>query len=100
MGDETEPFLDQALKTIRGLQTAAEALGASPQSDWRPIASAPRKPSQRMLLWLPWTEPGAGCCWIGMWGPYEDGWGWICADDCEHLGDPTHWMPLPAPPTR
>ncbi len=30
----------------------------------------------------------------------EDGSSWICENDNEVLGDVSHWMPLPEPPTE
>lgn len=51
---------------------------------WQPIATAP-KDGENVLLWCGGPEPV-----IGFWNR-RDGWG----DDF-----PTHWMPLPAPPTE
>ncbi len=66
--------------------------------EWRPIATAPKKDGVRLLM-HGWDIT------IGYW---SDHFGWV--DEAEDVGEeswpnrfnqfePTHWMPLPAPPT-
>ena len=68
----------------------------TPQHDWQPIDTAP-KDGSRILAW----EPGHA--------PYIadfDDYGWLTTEDWAGDGtgyyipvcEPTHWMPLPAPP--
>lgn len=52
---------------------------------WRPIATAP-KDYTRVLLWSSYGIR------IGLW---NGGSGWLSLN----YGRPTHWMPLPEPPT-
>jgi hypothetical protein len=65
--------------------------------EWRPIETAP-KDSHSRLVWCPERQNiYVVTWWIG--APYPPGW--------EHFGGfggslvetPTHWRPLPAPPT-
>jgi hypothetical protein len=66
---------------------------------WRPIATAP-KDGIAILLWYPDREsfnPGAIEGWYFS-SPKEidDGWETIIGT----IGEPTHWMPLPEPPSE
>ena len=74
-----------------------------PDAQWQPIETAP-KDGTAVLLWLgaPWSEVRQ------MW--WYDPWDvWLAAGEDEpDAGDerfgcgsaiPTHWMPLPAPPS-
>lgn len=70
-------------------------------SEWQPIESAPK--DNPILLYVV-QRPDMYCeavgepdGWqhmdVGYWDPIERDWvTW-------HSGDPTHWMPLPEPPT-
>ena len=76
---------------------------------WQPIESAPRcgepvllyKPDERMVG--PYTAAG----YWGSWPGEPDGWiavggkplGYFSQVTHSRQGDPTHWMPLPKPPT-
>jgi len=77
-------------------------------SEWKPIESAPKdNDCARILLlfasgevsvayWDPyWAEGGRG---------YQGGLAWIepCSGERldQHYDVPTHWMPLPAPPSE
>ena len=68
-------------------------------SDWQPIESAP-KDGTRVLLWtgnLSALPTGTEMVWsatVGWWDR-EMSHQWIHGSGV----DPTHWMPLPAPPT-
>lgn len=92
MSNETEPFLEQALKTIGGLSVAAKALGAP--IGWQPIETAPRDGTP--FLAFQTEERGPFKCWM------HDDWThaehyWMDPQDSEP--DPAYWMPLPAAPT-
>lgn len=91
-----------------------EPASDTPLSTWQPIESAPRD-GTLIDLWVPgefasrWTD-----CYFGMpphecgeAGPYCDSdWhgskpGWVDSTFGEVLDmEPTHWMPLPQPPTH
>ncbi len=67
-------------------------------SGWRPVLSAPRDAS-RILVARRGEEP-----WIAHWSESEnslDGGYWVDDDiECARYGhEPTHWQPLPEPPT-
>lgn len=57
-------------------------------SKWQPIETAPQN-SREVLVWTGYVYYLA---------TRSDGV-WLCAiDGTEMAGQPTHWMPLPAPP--
>jgi len=61
-------------------------------TDWQPIETAPKNDGQEILGW----DAGNGvqlCNWMGY--PNGDGAWWVLL---EFTTEPTHWMPLPAPP--
>jgi hypothetical protein len=60
----------------------------SKSADWQPIETAPKDHFTDVLLWG--VDLGVT---IGFW---SDGWARIDGLDV----DPTHWMPLPAPPAQ
>lgn len=70
---------------------------------WRPIATAPRGESV-LCYWPPvqrndiWYAAYIGEAWrkFGNWFKGRDGYGAPTSE----LNEPTHWMPLPAPPER
>lgn len=71
--------------------------------EWRDIESAPMDGTWIMLFSNCAAFPTADCThWIAMYGWYEKDleYGWIDQDDALVMrkNDPTHWMPLPAPP--
>lgn len=65
---------------------------AAPRNEWKPIETAP-KDGTRLLAYE------KGCALYEIWwqrnlGDQWDGW----QDDWDDEPEPTHWMPLPAPP--
>ena len=77
-------------------------------TDWQPIETAPRDRKTEILLWFPWQGLSVpGCYFIGIWGYANDEsaeeWGngpmWVDPNNSNPLGEPTHWMPLPTPPS-
>lgn len=61
---------------------------------WRPIESAPRDGTTVLLFAPGWDTPKTG------WTYADDPW-----QDCPFSSNrddyvPTHWMPLPAPPSK
>ena len=63
----------------------------APAAGWHPIATAPRD-GTNILTW------DGHSISIGYWlDIMGDWWG---ADDCALCSTPTHWMPLPQPPTE
>lgn len=79
-------------------------------SGWRPIESAPKDGSKILLAKIiPASEDRDAAIWwavMGFWFherrvarslgqlTIRDHW----TDGSEWLGEPTHWMPIPAPP--
>lgn len=75
---------------------------------WQPIETAP-KDGMRVLLYDPKCDVAISGLWHDDPGKntpdgYEPAWSWWVADDDLLLWDdgtaPTHWMPLPPPPTE
>lgn len=62
--------------------------------NWQPIETAP-KDGQYVFLWWPyWCDQYPAIAW---WNHDE----WRCPEALTRSGDgPTHWMPLPPPPTQ
>ena len=84
------------------LETEVERLraqllaGATPegQQDWKPIETAP-KTSKNILVWTPENK----CTSLVVWADTRTPQRWEHAFGGSRLIDePTHWMPLPAPP--
>jgi hypothetical protein len=59
----------------------------SKSADWQPIETAPKDGD--VLLWEPGRPVVVGNYYKGYWAE-DDGWAF----------DPTHWMPLSAPPAQ
>ena len=80
---------------------------------WRPIETAPRDGTAVMLCWaidangnpIDWTrDPRTAGVFVQVasWWEGENAWVVYCSmvqDPSLHF-DPTHWMPLPAPPLK
>lgn len=82
--------IDEALQRITDLEAQVSALTAQ---EWQPIETAP-KDGRRI----------AACVWdadAGRWVVGYIYW-WVSSQDIGHwiggVNQPTHWMPLPAPP--
>lgn len=95
---------NESINALPALLDAIEGKG------WQDIASAPRdgdpvllyKPDERMVgpytaagYWGEW--PGQGEGWIAVGGKPL---GYFSQVTQSRQGDPTHWMPLPAPPAE
>ncbi|BDU72318.1 DUF551 domain-containing protein [Mesoterricola silvestris] len=63
---------------------------------WKPIATAPKKHQKPILLGFP------GSVHVGIWYEGKRKQGWLVIDEpkCGIGASPTHWMPLPEPPTQ
>lgn len=71
-------------------------------SEWQPIETAP-KDGTVVLLFVPESTDtdGVRVGFFSYWAAYGD---WYGDESASHslsnlYGKPTHWMPLPAPPT-
>jgi hypothetical protein len=61
-------------------------------SEWQPIETAPKDGTDLLLWWPYWSKiPVHGYWSLGEWASLSA----ISEGD-----GPTHWMPLPAPPTE
>ena len=74
-------------------------------SGWRDIASAPRDGTTVLLWGLYQQEPCTALFRGGQWIPVWDGFSVIeymsdFGTDYKTIDVPTHWMPLPIPPTN
>lgn len=62
---------------------------------WQPIETAPR--DRTMIIY-----GGEGWATVGRWLGKKTGWYQLNTDPCDSWADedfPTHWMPLPEPPS-
>lgn len=97
-----DEYQDAAIAAWNTRAHSAEIAGALRDAErWQPIESAPRDGTYILLGYADsHSEEGR---WMGdasrnHWGET----GWFASDDdvlCEHPSKPTHWRPLPAPPT-
>jgi hypothetical protein len=92
-------------------QTEVDLIAAlsrsAPRMQWQPIETAP-KDGTRVWIYVPDFDPNeyvASFAHTDLPDDHEDYWeGWTFADEvlinhsCEEP-EPTHWMPLPAPPS-
>jgi len=64
--------------------------------DWQPIETAPRKHQKPLLLGFQHSVH------VGVWYEGKRKQGWLIIDESgSGIGaDPSHWMPLPEPPTK
>jgi hypothetical protein len=63
-------------------------------SKWQPIATAPKDQPTAIIVA---EKNGGGMAWASSAYWIERGY-W--SDGVERLRDPTHWMPMPTPPTH
>jgi len=68
--------------------------------EWRDIKSAPRDGTEILVYWPYWRADRATIAWFESFG----GWmGDCCLSEFHEVASPdrqpTHWMPLPLPPT-
>ena len=85
-----------------GHALGAHSGGTDPVTDWQPIDTAPRDGTQ-VLLYVPQDTDDEMPSFIAQ-GWYESGifdrrW-YEAAGECVCDPQPTHWMPLPAPPEQ
>ena len=88
-----------AMKLFDARQALRAALDASPPIDpWQPIATAPKDGTRIIIAW-------GGVTTVGKYldnskAPYMPWAGWVpVSGDSWPAGRPTHWKPLPAPPS-
>ena len=84
--------------------------------EWQPIETAPKGGGAELVTDPNWVEPPkilllfeGGEQAVGEWDWYYaeggrgcvDGVAWVALGELlsQHFGRPTHWMPLPHPPT-
>jgi hypothetical protein len=78
-----------------GTPESLAAQDAEKVAGWQPIESAP-KDGKWILVWWPTVTdvPFVGYCINGQWRAATDGDSW------PGMEGPTHWQPLPAPPSQ
>jgi hypothetical protein len=102
--DGTKSF-DYGVFTDRILTAAEALLSALDESEWRPIETAvdAKCSGTSILGYCPEMEQryGAVPVQVIIWGPTVDEVydGWIADDETQNYREPTHWMPLPDPPS-
>jgi hypothetical protein len=75
---------------------AALAVEASPRAaEWQPIETAPKDDRRVLVALKPRPLKTVGEITFGYWAPEADVW---TRDETGEAIEPTHWMPVPAPP--
>jgi hypothetical protein len=64
---------------------------------WRPISTAPRDGTS-LLLFEPGRTPGDNVLETGRWKAAAERW--VINNNTFWVVEPTHWQPLPKPPTE
>lgn len=99
--ESTDPQRDLAAMGARAAFRAGAAWSAAQAQKWLPIETAPMVDGQLLLLWVV-TDLDAwaciGCYEAGAVNDTTDSTGWL-TEDGSYIS-PTHWMPLPTPPTQ
>lgn len=74
------------------------------QGEWQPIATAPKEDAKKLLVW---SADGLGIWYRdlyyteGIGRDYSPGMsGWVDEEGAARYDSPTHWMPLPDPPSE
>ena len=68
-------------------------------SEWRPIESAPRDFGTRIIMGFAADEEGySPPSYEGFWSEADQQWRMTSDPSWKSSPQPTHWMPLPAPP--
>lgn len=72
-------------------------------SEWQPIETAPRDGTDVLIVDISATKPTASIahfwsddCWICC---HAESYSEAIYGEIEVMGDPSHWMPLPTPPS-
>ncbi len=95
----TEEERNQLVALARKALSTATAPAAP--TTWQPIITCPRIPDRLVLLYPSrgWAEDVEPCdCEVGYWDQHAQTWE-AFGPTAEDYRGPTHWMPLPCPPT-
>lgn len=96
----TWPFPTEKASVSSGpaaLQEACDLSGRSATHEWKPIETAP-KDGSKVLLW--WSDRVVYGAWLDNSKTAVPWAGWRPPSmEVRPRGQPTYWMPLPAPPT-
>lgn len=91
-------YLERAEKAEAEILRLSEAAPAG--NAWRPIETAPQK--QRVPLMIGYWHKARWVCRVAVLDAVADGdepfMRWLALPNYQHI-TPTHWMPLPAPPS-
>lgn len=96
MSDLIKDLREAPPSSVEGWALRQKAADALEQSQWRPIESAPKDGT--VLVWL--SEPHKSMnsnVGVALFHPNVRFINGLFAHD---LPEPTHWMPLPTPPTE
>lgn len=97
--------LDRSADRDKGDGAAPLSRDGEAERGWRPIETAPKDGTRILLIKVGWdTYEGrlghTNYVWWGVIGYWSEEWGnWNDGVEPSGLADPTHWMPLPEPPT-
>jgi hypothetical protein len=80
---------------VTGVMRQLLSEGGESNSQWHPISTAPKDGTHILLYWHSVSRRPVVGWWSHTWGRWQAG-NYFCG---LVMGDPSHWMPLPAPPT-
>lgn len=96
-------------KTVTFADIAAAIRDDAPPTEWRDIATAP-KDGTEVLLVVEHRSGTPNCCLVGHYMPggyciedhpeIDEGWYFWNGRMFDKASKPTHWQPLPPPPTK
>lgn len=81
------------------VKAAARIMASAPPAVWQPIETAPKDGTPVLLLWFDAETGAAPMHRVGFWHSREQAWCDTHRVLHNQHSHPTHWMPLPSPPT-
>jgi len=86
---------DAILELILSAPESVRLELAAKLNPWRPISEAPKDGTKILtaIPWLPYAKPL-------FWAKYANDWRCPATENRDGPYEPTHWLPLPAPPSE
>lgn len=83
--------INQSKRFRAEMQDSKGSISADQTTGWRPIETAPQEFAGRAIL-VATSRWVVAAKWNGI--------GWVTAGEGKRLRQPTHWQPMPLPPTE
>lgn len=100
LSEEDADFIAGAVNYARSILSAPSQAETAGGDGWQPIETAPKE-QQPILLALDSGRFGdiRRAPAVAFWSPKDQAWRYWYGEDFDIPAKPTHWRPLPAPPT-